>query len=127
MLAGEELGEAVRVARETTWDRHPDVNTWGAYQCYGDPGFRLQAPIEGGAGALSPAYVAPAELVADLDNLRSRVHVEILDAAAQSIEPPVPGDRVEALLRRVPAGEDWAARADVIAAIDAVRLAFEAR
>lgn len=121
MLVGEEFGEAVRSARETTWDRHPDVNTWGAYQCYGDPGFRLQAPIETSGGTAPAAYVAPAELVADLDNVRSRLRVEILDAAAQGLESPAAGDRIEALLRRVPAGEDWATRPEVVAAIEAVR------
>ncbi|MDN5767236.1 MAG: CHAT domain-containing protein [Humibacillus sp.] len=35
------LGEAVAHARQTTWEQHPEVNTWGAYQCYGDPDFRL--------------------------------------------------------------------------------------
>jgi hypothetical protein len=41
MLAGETFGEAVRIAREDVWLRFPDVNTWGAYQCYGDPDFRF--------------------------------------------------------------------------------------
>ena len=41
MLAGEDFGTAVTNARRKTFDRHADSNTWGAYQCYGDPGFRL--------------------------------------------------------------------------------------
>lgn len=41
MLVGELFGEAVRAAREEIYLRYPDVNTWGAYQCYGEPDYRL--------------------------------------------------------------------------------------
>ena len=41
LLAGRELGEAVREARTHVYDEDPRGLTWGAYQCYGDPGFRL--------------------------------------------------------------------------------------
>ncbi|WP_323096178.1 CHAT domain-containing protein [Intrasporangium sp. YIM S08009] len=41
ILAGETFGDAVTRARAETWSLHPDVNTWGAYQCYGDPDYRL--------------------------------------------------------------------------------------
>ncbi len=41
MLAGEEFGEAVKAARKQTYDQYPGINTWGAYQCYGDPHFKL--------------------------------------------------------------------------------------
>jgi tetratricopeptide (TPR) repeat protein len=41
MLAGREFGQAVRTAREEVFASFGSVNTWGAYQCYGDPGFSL--------------------------------------------------------------------------------------
>ncbi len=41
MLAGESFGEAVLKARTETHEEHSDKNTWGAYQCYGNPNFRL--------------------------------------------------------------------------------------
>jgi hypothetical protein len=41
MLQGVKFGEAVKLSRRETYDRHPSVNTWGAYQCYGDPDYRL--------------------------------------------------------------------------------------
>ncbi len=41
LLDGETFGMAVRGARSKTFGDHPGTNTWGAYQCYGDPGFRL--------------------------------------------------------------------------------------
>ena len=42
MIAGKEFGEAVYEARTAVYDRHGEVNTWGAYQCYGDPQYSLQ-------------------------------------------------------------------------------------
>lgn len=42
---GRGLGEAVRRTREVV-RRASDSLTWAAYQCYGDPEFRLQAPAD---------------------------------------------------------------------------------
>ncbi|MCC2657429.1 MAG: hypothetical protein K0Q76_2537 [Panacagrimonas sp.] len=124
MLAGEGFGDAIRSAREHIWDRYPDANTWGAYQCYGEPAFRLNPSIDTYSPAAPAAYLAPAELVADLDNLCSRARIEALEAAAPSRERPELGDRVDTLLRRVPADADWTTRADVVAAMAAVHRAF---
>lgn len=41
LLSGLTFGEAIAAARWQTWNDHPAVNTWGAYQCYGDPDYRL--------------------------------------------------------------------------------------
>jgi tetratricopeptide (TPR) repeat protein len=41
MLRGVDFGESVKQARQAARDVAPDSNTWGAYQCYGDPAFRL--------------------------------------------------------------------------------------
>jgi hypothetical protein len=42
LLDGEAFGEAARAARAEVYDRHgQQTNTWGAYQCYGDPNWRL--------------------------------------------------------------------------------------
>ena len=40
---GQTFGEAVRQARSETRTKHPNDNTWAAYQCYGDPAFRPTA------------------------------------------------------------------------------------
>ena len=42
MLAGQEFGKAVLAAREEIFTQFGSVNTWGAYQCYGDPGFSMK-------------------------------------------------------------------------------------
>ena len=41
LLDGEDFGSAVFAARQAAKDATPESLTWGAYQCYGDPGFSL--------------------------------------------------------------------------------------
>jgi CHAT domain-containing protein len=41
LLGGANFGDACREARSKTYRRFPNNNTWGAYQCYGDPFFKL--------------------------------------------------------------------------------------
>ena len=110
MLAGEFFGEAIRIAREEIFNLYPDVSTWGAYQCYGEPSYRLSSQ---GINRQRPAasYTTPHELAVDLDNLasdlRSGGHRD--DFA----------DRIESRLKRIPLAqsEAWLARADVAAAL----------
>ncbi len=40
-LNGINFGDAITAARKNTFERFPGHNTWGAYQCYGDPFFIL--------------------------------------------------------------------------------------
>jgi CHAT domain-containing protein len=43
MFANEIFGEAVRKARRTVYDQYKEQNnTWGAYQCYGDPFYKFR-------------------------------------------------------------------------------------
>ncbi len=41
MLEGESFGNAVRAARSACYREFRHTNTWGAYQCYGDPFYKL--------------------------------------------------------------------------------------
>ncbi|MEE9352541.1 MAG: CHAT domain-containing protein [Thiotrichaceae bacterium] len=38
---GDNFGDACKYARVAVYNQHPRTNTWGAYQCYGDPLFRF--------------------------------------------------------------------------------------
>ena len=68
LLSGQSFGYAVRMARQQIYDQFPEVNTWGAYQCYGDPDFRLLA--EGTKPPSQPRrYLDKSEWLADLENL----------------------------------------------------------
>jgi len=111
MLAGRAFGDAVRLAREDIWTRYPDVNTWGAYQCYGDPDFRFHRDGIVMQQRL-PDFGTPYELVVELDNLCAdwRGGGDTEDGA----------ERINGLLReRVPKAqsERWLAQADVCAAL----------
>ncbi|MSN24365.1 MAG: CHAT domain-containing protein [Geobacter sp.] len=72
MLASVKFGDAVRAAREETFDRHGTTNTWGAYQCYGDPAFRLRPRKTDLKSAPLRNYVSIIQAVTDLENLASR-------------------------------------------------------
>lgn len=109
MLAGGTFGEAVRGARLACYKAAPFSNTWAAYQCYGDPDFRLTLPdVEPGAGgtALRAAQhlVGPQEAVQALQDFVAAGAAD----AAQAVK------WLEDLKGRLPAG--WLKRGDVLAA-----------
>lgn len=66
-------GEAVRYARQQLFEdaRWRATNTWGAYQCYGDPGFLLN-PTVSRSGMQPQKPVAPQEVVRQLRNYQAR-------------------------------------------------------
>lgn len=87
MLKGACFGDAVRLARREAYDYSPGMNTWGAYQCYGDPGFTLDSSGQGGDYA--PIFVSPRELCVQLDNLSQKAekaYVERLESLRQELE-----------------------------------------
>jgi len=81
MLKGADFGTAVRSARQLTFERYPHTNTWGAYQCYGDPGFRLLMDMEI-RSQITQQYrdidwiLDVSELLVELDNLVHRAKVD---------------------------------------------------
>ena len=70
MLDGYQFGEAVRRAREAAYEVEPDSNTWGAYQAYGDPYYKLMKS-QGGGDARHKTYVDPEEAILELENIGS--------------------------------------------------------
>jgi len=119
LLAGEFFGEAVRAAREQVWRRFPDVNTWGAYQCYGDPAFRLRIqPVES-APAVRRPYHDPAELVADLQNLIQGIRMQVRAGRDDAAATAARRADIERLVAAIPDTETevWLARADLAAAL----------
>jgi tetratricopeptide (TPR) repeat protein/pimeloyl-ACP methyl ester carboxylesterase len=46
MFDGQTFGQAVIQARKAAREAAPSSNTWGAYQCYGNPGFVLEQKAE---------------------------------------------------------------------------------
>jgi len=69
MLEGYNFGDAVREARSDIYELyHTDNNTWGAYQCYGDPFYRLINRSTAKKDKI-PSYVIEEEVTIDLNNL----------------------------------------------------------
>ena len=119
LLAGQPFGEAVRAAREEAWTSFPGINTWGAYQCYGDPSYRLR----GQAGVSTPRaqrpFYAPSELVVALENHVQWVQMQVQRHGDDAEALADMRDGIAAILGRVPQSlsERWLGRADVAAAL----------
>ena len=119
MLDGETFGAAVRAAREAVWVNYPGINTWGAYQCYGDPSYRLRG--QGAAPLRTPEapFYAPVELVVALENHAEKVRMEIrLKGDEETTLQPM-RDAIGEIVRRAPdtMRDRWLKRADVAAAL----------
>ena len=69
-LEGAPFGEAVKVARTRTREQHPNANTWGAYQCYGNADYSFRQVERPRTGAAAPIIVARSEA---LQTLRTMV------------------------------------------------------
>jgi tetratricopeptide (TPR) repeat protein len=119
LLDGECFGDAVRAAREEIWVRFPDVNTWGAYQCYGDPGYRLRSSTERTVPAAPRAFHTPAELVAELHNLTESIRMESRETTAGEGDLEQQRPRIARLIARIPEQhrETWLERGDVAMAL----------
>ncbi|RMA64832.1 lecithin:cholesterol acyltransferase [Ulvibacter antarcticus] len=74
MFSGCNFGDAVKNARKQVYQEYPENNTWGAYQCYGDPFFKLKQ-ISSFSGTWSPSYIASQEAEVDLDNLLNKLEM----------------------------------------------------
>jgi CHAT domain-containing protein/pimeloyl-ACP methyl ester carboxylesterase len=65
--SGVAFGDAVFDARKAAYEQHPGSNTWGAYQAYGDPGYRFNPNGERRWGGRKHPYVAVDVLLAELE------------------------------------------------------------
>jgi hypothetical protein len=79
LLDGALFGDAIIDARKEVFARHPQTNTWGAYQCYGDPSFSLVAFDRQQA---RPTFVAPQELILWLAGFERRAREDQGDEKA---------------------------------------------
>ena len=87
MLEATPFGKAVKEARKTTFELHPQTNTWGAYQCYGDPDYRLVRKSE----ALSVTqkeivFVSRQEALVEIANLAARLATRAGEAQQGELE-----------------------------------------
>jgi len=67
LLRGYSFGDAIKAARSKTYEEHKDrTNTWAAYQCYGDPAYRLVVQTEGG-GRWKERFVDIEEVIVKIE------------------------------------------------------------
>ena len=69
MLDGSSFGQAVTAARRAANEKAPGHNTWAAYQCYGDPAYRLEGTNSAPGGKF---FLAPREAICELRAMRDR-------------------------------------------------------
>lgn len=75
LFDGATFGNAVKKARSLIYDvNNPGDNTWGAYQCYGDPYYRLD-PRKSKVVREAKKYTIEEEAVIDLENLLNSLDV----------------------------------------------------
>lgn len=119
LLDGTSFGEAVLAARKEIWMRFPNVNTWGAYQCYGDPGYRLRGDGNELKPLPSKTYHAPVEFVSDIRNYTEWVRMRVRDECGNQAELDKLRAGLVEKLGAIPARErsEWLSRGDVAAVL----------
>ena len=75
MLEGDPFGIAVLKAREKVYKTMPESNTWGAYQCYGDPDFSLDPKGRSSMNQEVTAPKSPFEATTRIENLAEDARV----------------------------------------------------
>ena len=99
LLRRRPFGDAVFEARRAVWQAHPDDITWGAFQAYGEPGWRAEprAPDAPRADAGSPP-VSPEELLDEL--ARRRADLSRRRESFSDAEMCAQADAITALLKQ---------------------------
>ncbi len=76
MLDGAGFGDATLRARKAAYGKRPNSNTWGAYQCYGDPDYRLRVPASDKADAGgADQFVAVSEAIEAAQQIGEDVNI----------------------------------------------------
>ncbi|MBK7763882.1 MAG: CHAT domain-containing protein [Bacteroidetes bacterium] len=84
MFEGYEFGKAVLQARKTIFEKYPNTNTWGAFQCYGDPFYKVKLSTK--RSEKSRHYIITQEAENDVENLLSKAQIAYFDAVNLLIE-----------------------------------------
>jgi hypothetical protein len=72
MFEGYNFGDSVTAARKYLYENHSSNNTWGAYQCYGDPFYKLTNRTTAKKDNI-PEYTIEEEVLVDLYNLQNNL------------------------------------------------------
>ena len=95
VVEGQGFGDAVFEARKKVWEAHSGCNTWGAYQAYGDPTFRLDREPPARPNPSRRTWVSPLEVGTELEQWITR-------ATQRGAQPgPTPAE-LDVLLKGIP-------------------------
>ncbi len=108
---GARFADAIFLARRAALDAHPDCNTWGAYQAYGDPAFQLRLNV--GATRDEAPLLAAEELLDWLEQLRLDTRLPGATKAERDFDAV--NKRIRRRLGRLP--PHWGERTDVLQAL----------
>jgi CHAT domain-containing protein len=115
-LSGDTFGTAVRQARDATRRAHEKSNTWGAYQCYGNPDYRFRRVADVPASPSKRSFLARSEALQALWTLASTARSMQIDEAPKLTAE---FDRLYAELSGSPDDQskpDWAADGETLSA-----------
>jgi hypothetical protein len=109
LLQGARFIDAIGDARHAAWERHRNVNTWAAYQCYGDPDWRYRKDLPDAnrptVDIAGPSRIAThVELALELDRI-------FVDTKYGGHDPAIEMSKLEALDQRF--GKKWGRRGDI--------------
>lgn len=113
LTQGQAFGDAIFSARKAAHQQHPASNTWGAYQAYGDPGYRLRPGGDNGSTGTGRPYVAVEQLLAAMRRRR----VENKRGMADGKPPTYSQQNQWARRQLAQCPVQWAERADVLQAL----------
>jgi tetratricopeptide (TPR) repeat protein len=94
MFDGYNFGDSVKEARIAVYDKFGHTNTWGAYQCYGDPFYKFDT-IHGRKKSAEKTYLIAQEAEVELMNLLheleigklpSQEYLKKLDLISEAVE-----------------------------------------
>ncbi len=95
ILNGHRFGDSVRKARLATYTQHKGSNTWGAYQCYGNPDFQLNLDSHSGNYRQVEESVSESELTAKIDGIG-------WDAKISNMDPQYLKTKLDELVNGIP-------------------------
>ena len=102
LLKGSTFGESVMEARRQTYHQYKESNTWGAYQCYGDPDYVLTHHAASDTSntieeqQYNYYFASDSEVIVELQNLSNSAdsarvsHFSDLQNKLSSIEAAIP-------------------------------------
>ena len=110
MLEGRTFGEATLLARQAAYRANPNSSTFGAYQCYGDPDYRLCVDKMPGDKSDAQGFIAASEVIEAVIQVRDNLNIG-LERKLDTLK-----DRLDTL-EKEPAVQKWLGRPDLRAAL----------